>query len=104
MLVVGGRHRAARVVTFSSFLGTQLGLGTRDPPHAHSAIRETSWGTKPLLRPRSQILHAPLQLHSDSTDAPGHCRCRLSRLCWRNFLALCGILPVLELGGWVATK
>lgn len=29
-------------------LGTQLGLGNRDPPHAHSAVRETNWGTKPL--------------------------------------------------------
>ena len=30
-------------------LGTQLGLGNRDPPHAHSAVWETNWGTKPLV-------------------------------------------------------
>ena len=30
--------------------GRDSGLGTRDPPHAHSAIRETSCGTKPPSR------------------------------------------------------
>ena len=34
-------------------LGTQLGLGNRDPPHAHSAVWETNWGTKPLRQWRS---------------------------------------------------
>ena len=35
-------------------LGTQLGLGNRDPPHAHSAVWETNWGTKPLTK---MLLH-----------------------------------------------
>eukprot|EP01046_Picozoa_sp_COSAG06_P017031 COSAG06_NODE_1144_length_10539_cov_5.861686_4_plen_176_part_00 len=35
-------------------LGTQLGLGNRDPPHAHSAVRETNWGTKPLRQKRGR--------------------------------------------------
>ena len=43
-------------------LGTQLGLGNRDPPHAHSAVWETNWGTKPLdptIRPRRRAPTPP---------------------------------------------
>ena len=47
--VPGGAPRGA---------GPQL-IGTRAPPHAQSAVRETSWGTKPLLRSNSSEVSSP---------------------------------------------
>jgi hypothetical protein len=41
--------RAWEQLTGSCF-GTQLGLGTWDPPQTEIGFRETNWGTKPLHR------------------------------------------------------